>query len=187
MNNVTWAEFVWVGISFWLASSVWLPLLEQPKKTIFMTFPVFFDSLKILVLTASKIPLPIVCVLSILANQFEDFLVRLPKPNPASISTFSRGKLSLQFSCLSILNYSPSNCNRIRAPSCFLMIDERLKGLLRLKAHLAPCWGPISCPCAGSRAATMQMRRSRQWMTIMQNGCEKVLETWQQGQAGNHF
>lgn len=81
----------------------------------------------------------------------------------------------------------PSNCNRIGAPSCFHMIDERLKGLLRLKAHLAPCWGPISCPCAGSRAATMQMRRSLQWMTIMWNGWEKVLETWQQGKASNHF
>lgn len=81
----------------------------------------------------------------------------------------------------------PSNCNRIRALNCFHMIDERLKGLLRLKAHLAPYWGPISCPCAGSRAATMQMRRSLQWMPIMWNGCAKVLRTWQQGKAGNHF
>lgn len=151
----------------------------------FRTFSVFW-SLKILVLTASEIPLPIVCLLSILANQFEDF-----SSNCQAKPSFHHNFLAWQtFTAVLMLVNSklfPSNCNRIRALSCFHMIDERLKGLLRLKAHLAPCWGPISCPCTGSRAATMQMRRSLQWMTIIWNGCEKVLETGQQGQAGNHF
>jgi len=70
-----------------------------------------------------------------------------------------------------------SNCNKIRAPSCFHMIDERLKGLLRLKAHLAPHRGPISCPCAGSKTATMQMRGSLQRMPIM-------LDSWGQHNWG---
>lgn len=45
--------------------------------------------------------------------------------------------------------------------SCFRMIDERFKGLVRFKSHLAPRRGPISRPRAGGRAATMQMSRSR--------------------------
>lgn len=114
----------------------------------------------------------------------EDFLVKLQ----------SQPQLPSQLSCMANFHSSscqfklfPSNRNRIRAPSCFHMIDERLKGLLRLKAHLAPCWGPISCPCASSRTATMQMRRSLQRMTIKWNGCEKVLRDMATGTSRQSF
>lgn len=53
------------------------------------------------------------------------FSRQIAKPNPASITTFLHGKLSLQFSCMSVLNYFPQTVigSGLRAASTWLMKD----------------------------------------------------------------
>lgn len=68
------------------------------------------------------------------ATFFSFFFFALPKTFPSPSSPTPPAPTSGNCNFQSV---PPSNCNRISAPSCRHMIDERLKGLLRLKAHLA--------------------------------------------------
>lgn len=67
------------------------------------------------------------------------------------------------------LNFS-SNCIKISGPGCLHMVDERLKGLSRLKAHLPSCWGPIPRPCAGGAGLPPCRWEDRCRLTIISNG-----------------
>lgn len=63
----------------------------------------------------------------------------------------------------------PSDCIKISGPGCLHMIDERLKGLWRLKAHLPSCWGPIPRPCAGGAGLPPRRWEDRCRLTIISN------------------